>query len=898
MFASPRLHLCLVIISIAFWGCKKSNKNKTSKATQRPLEATLTKPTEKKYKVLQLVDLTGDGIEGIEVFIKGNESFALGTSNNEGYLMAKSPLPFPATVIFKSPKIVQSFYEIKKESNSLKIFVPQKKALDLKFSGQDSSKNDFKVFLHDGSENVQSIEYKEDQKVKTVNISEGYYKAWATGRSGTSRVIDINLTEPTRVDFKIIKGYQIKGTLEGRDFPKNGNIIFSPQEKSLPTLIAPIQPNGEFALEGIPAGSWKAFLESPNYYSDRTKVFTLSKSIEGLKVNSSPKKNIRGKVTDPQGNPLEGVQISILDPLRANTSPMRNDLPWVHPLAGPHPKWPVRKSRKFGAHRPGNRPLECIDGHCGIDIGKNLGDNVYASASGIVEKIQRLDQGRAGKFIKLNHRDQYYTWYVHLDTINNSLKVGTAVSLGDQIGTLGKSGIKKSKPHLHFGLAIQRKKRAFYIDPEYFLKNVPVKKVDTNVKSTHSITIHRSSPQIVASSIQKPQFSRGTWTAFSDRKGHFNFKGVSSNLTKLLFEHAKFQSYRSNFDLAKENTELLRVQLQPLIQRRGIIMTTDGPALDATIECVLGDHDGRTILSVARALKDGTFEIDTPPPPFKLIIKSPEHGGKSLDINTNKPDLGKIFLEQKAGMIKLRILDGNGQQGREAVASLTTELNKQSTRHPADSEGLISISNLEEKYYAITLDAPWSYPQKMQIQAKNHWQDVEMFFGMKVDLPTRLENGEIPPKGTRFSIRKKGLIEYCQTDHNGHCLFRSLAQGKWKIFLEAKNYAPYRQDIVIPPALKRHQIFEAEIATLLDGVSIEGIVRNSNGERLSNTFITIGDRQTQTDIDGHYKIERVGYGEFEVRIKHAEMLLKESLSIRSGNRHRTRDFTFAIQDTK
>src|SRR3569623_2604325 len=42
---------------------------------------------------------------------------------------------------------------------------------------------------------------------------------------------------------------------------------------------------------------------------------------------------------------------------------------WVHPLSGPFRRMPRSDSRVFGAERPGNRPVECRNGHSGVDLG-------------------------------------------------------------------------------------------------------------------------------------------------------------------------------------------------------------------------------------------------------------------------------------------------------------------------------------------------------------------------------------------------------------------------------------------------------------------------------------------------------------------------------------------------
>src|SRR4051812_47361506 len=39
---------------------------------------------------------------------------------------------------------------------------------------------------------------------------------------------------------------------------------------------------------------------------------------------------------------------------------------WIHPLAGPVRRMPRTDARVFGAVRPGNRAVECRNGHCGV----------------------------------------------------------------------------------------------------------------------------------------------------------------------------------------------------------------------------------------------------------------------------------------------------------------------------------------------------------------------------------------------------------------------------------------------------------------------------------------------------------------------------------------------------
>jgi murein DD-endopeptidase MepM/ murein hydrolase activator NlpD len=94
-------------------------------------------------------------------------------------------------------------------------------------------------------------------------------------------------------------------------------------------------------------------------------------------------------------------------------------------------------------------------GHQGVDIGADLGQEVYAVVDGVLQ-AQLDNTGAAGWGWKLlSHpdaggvRDQYR--YYHLDSFAEGLEVGDWVSAGDVIGYVGDTG--NATPggwHLHF----------------------------------------------------------------------------------------------------------------------------------------------------------------------------------------------------------------------------------------------------------------------------------------------------------------------------------------------------------------------------------------------------------------------------------------------------------------
>jgi murein DD-endopeptidase MepM/ murein hydrolase activator NlpD len=153
---------------------------------------------------------------------------------------------------------------------------------------------------------------------------------------------------------------------------------------------------------------------------------------------------------------------------------------WVHPLAGPVRRMPRADSRVFGAVRPGDRPAECRNGHCGVDLGGEIwGEHVHAVHDGVVDFVQRnANPDRGGEFVRLSHNEgTVFTWYFHLAAIPRALERGMSVKSGDVIGLLGDTGVKESAPHLHFAISVRPGKEwpERYMDPEPLIALWPVR---------------------------------------------------------------------------------------------------------------------------------------------------------------------------------------------------------------------------------------------------------------------------------------------------------------------------------------------------------------------------------------------------------------------------------------
>jgi murein DD-endopeptidase MepM/ murein hydrolase activator NlpD len=169
---------------------------------------------------------------------------------------------------------------------------------------------------------------------------------------------------------------------------------------------------------------------------------------------------------------------------------------WLHPLPGPFRRMPSRDSRVFGAERPGDRPIDCRKGHCGVDLGGEIwGEQVRAAHDGVVDRVQRApNELRGGHYVRIAHRNgTVFTQYFHLAAIARWVEPGMPVKAGDVIGLLGDSGVKESTAHLHFTVSVRPAPDwpERYIDPEPLIALWPLR---IPLESSHVVLVSTAGP--------------------------------------------------------------------------------------------------------------------------------------------------------------------------------------------------------------------------------------------------------------------------------------------------------------------------------------------------------------------------------------------------------------------
>ena len=139
--------------------------------------------------------------------------------------------------------------------------------------------------------------------------------------------------------------------------------------------------------------------------------------------------------------------------------------------------------------------------HMGQDFASSVGNPVYATGDGVVEKVDFKYSGY-GNEVVINHGFGYKTRYAHLNTVD--VGVGQPLKRGDKIGEIGKSG-KVTGPHLHYEVLF----KGTQVNPMSFMDmGMPVDEYKAMIGKRHAEASGGSRPS--AASLADRQKKQGT----------------------------------------------------------------------------------------------------------------------------------------------------------------------------------------------------------------------------------------------------------------------------------------------------------------------------------------------------------------------------------------------------
>ena len=139
--------------------------------------------------------------------------------------------------------------------------------------------------------------------------------------------------------------------------------------------------------------------------------------------------------------------------------------------------------------------------HLGQDFASKVGNPVYVTGDGVVEKVDFNFKGY-GNEVVVNHGFGYKTRYAHLNTVD--VGVGQSLKRGDKIGEVGKSG-KATGPHLHYEVVFKGNQ----INPMSFMDmDMPVEEYRAMIEKRSAETA--GGPRPSAASMSERQKRQGT----------------------------------------------------------------------------------------------------------------------------------------------------------------------------------------------------------------------------------------------------------------------------------------------------------------------------------------------------------------------------------------------------
>ncbi|WP_420961814.1 M23 family metallopeptidase [Brucella sp. IR073] len=181
----------------------------------------------------------------------------------------------------------------------------------------------------------------------------------------------------------------------------------------------------------------------------------------GLKIDDQDEKNGMGGPLIALESPAESVenfdlQLQDLDTALDRLDRLKKTVRTL-PLANPAPGMPV--TSLFGVRRD---PLIGTPAfHAGIDFRAQSGQQVKATAAGIVTKARR--NGGYGNMVEIDHGNGFSSRYAHLSRV--LVRENQRVAFGEAIGEAGNTG-RSTGTHLHYEI----RRNGTAINPANFLK--------------------------------------------------------------------------------------------------------------------------------------------------------------------------------------------------------------------------------------------------------------------------------------------------------------------------------------------------------------------------------------------------------------------------------------------
>jgi murein DD-endopeptidase MepM/ murein hydrolase activator NlpD len=697
-----------------------------------------------------------------------------------------------------------------------------------------------------------------------------------------------------RVELVLEPGGAVHGRVAGAGLdPATATVRLVPVGVDHAVRLATLDAQGGFAIDGVPPGRWRAEAEAPGWFQDGEPEVDVAGAPEEIELLLERTGIVSGVVVDGNGAPVAGATVVLraqgprnVEPPRSDAAPAR--LRWIHPLAGQR-LMPWRDFGRFGAPREGPRPAECGRGHCGIDLGGKRGAIVHAAADGVVALVFTEIRKEAGRYVAIDHPGGLRSYYMHLDDIRADLETGQAIRGGDPIGTVGRTGVVKDAPHLHFSIAQERGERTWYIDPEPILQHAVVLPVARALDAA-------SIGPFIAGTTSEPREIGPTPAAptrlATDAYGRFRLEGVAPGEHVAVAFHAELAPGASDrFTVrAGEETSGVRIELTPGVIVHGRVLGLRGAIAGARI--VAEEGSGETSHKVATTFTDarGDYTLRALAGKVSLTVSAAGYGdvtrAVALDRAGRKGDRHRedFDLVLEDARLTGEVLDPEGHAAP-AVDVRIVDGPSRRRRTVTDARGQFTIEGVAAGSYVVELASPAHPRMRADLRTGRH-AELRLEQGGAISLELRDAHTAAALAGIHVDADGPGdRTARAVTDGRGLASFTGLSPGAWTLRVRADGYIAAEKRVEVAAARVPREV-RVELSR---GATLAGVVRDRYGRRVSGATVSAGGVSTRTDIDGNFRLVDVPVGAVEVVAEHGDGAARGAISLElaPGDEHLT-----------
>jgi murein DD-endopeptidase MepM/ murein hydrolase activator NlpD len=640
---------------------------------------------------------------------------------------------------------------------------------------------------------------------------------------------------------------------------------------------------GRFSMAGLLPGRYQVRTHAPGYVSARETILEAGTDEVELAIRLQKGGVAQGLVVDSSGVPIANARVVLhgKSPARSKQEPSLATR-WVHPLATTR-AMPIRDSRRFGAARDGLRPAECGHGHCGVDIGTERGRVVHAAADARVARVIRDGQGKAGRYVVLEHQGGLSSFYMHLDEIEEQLAAGQWLRAGQPIGTIGRTGVIRSGAHLHFAISQQEGERSWFIDPEPILRHALVLPFPAELHPHGAAS--DTGLQVAQVLHEAGEGAPGSQSWQTDQSGRFRIEGLPSGNYRVSAFHADLAPGSSKSFALEHGTESseLVVRLQPGVEVYGVVQGPEGPIAGAKI--VAEEGEGLSARSVGKTFADaeGRFQMRRLSGAIALRVSAPGYGvhQRRLKLGSNATSRREVFvLDIQNRQLRGQVRDPAGFPMPNASVRIVSGPSGRGRRASTDEYGHYFFDNLAAGSYRVDVLST-EYPTVTRKLRTEGSDEIRLEQGGAIALLLSDAHSRRALSGVRVeAFGPEGKRSSLVTDAEGKALFPALRVGSWKFRVRASGFVQLQRELVVRASEGSPAVEEIE---LYRGASLAGILRDANGDRAAGARVWVGNSSTTTDQDGRFRLDEVKTGEVFLEAEGGDAQGEQALTLAPGD---------------